>query len=107
MELLLILVVGGLAAWLMRPLRDWYVLEVQDASGASLEKIVFTSLDTAQQAFQQATEKVATAGAPHVIHLWHAEARSRGEVLSGGLPGGQQVALLRTEKIEARAGTAL
>lgn len=99
MELLLILVVGGLAAWLMRPLRDWYVLEVKDASGASLEKIVFTSLDTAQQAFQQATEKGATAGAPHVIHLWHAEARSRREVSRGKLPGGKQPDLVRSEQI--------
>ncbi|WP_028998113.1 hypothetical protein [Azohydromonas australica] len=101
MELLLILLVGGLAAWLMRPLRDWYVLEVQDVSGASLEKSVFTSLDTAQQAFQQAAEKGAPAGAPCVIHLWHAEARSRGEVSSGKLPRGKQPDLVRSERIPA------
>ena len=101
MELLLILVVGGLAVWLMRPLRDWYVLEVQDASGASLEKTVFNSLDTAQQVFQQVTEKWAPAGAPCVIHLWHAEARSRGEVSSGKLPGGKQPDLLRSARIPA------
>lgn len=101
MELLLILVVGGLAVWLMRPLRDWYVLEVQNGSGASLEKTVFTQLDAAQQAFQQAVEKGAPAGAPRVIHLWHAEARSCGEVSSGKLPGGKQPDLVRSERIPA------
>lgn len=101
MELLLILVLGGLAVWLMRPLRDWYVLEVRDASGASLENAVFTSLDAAQQAFQQATENGAQAGAPRVIHLWHAEARSRREVSSGKLPGGKQPDLVKSERIPA------
>ncbi len=101
MELLLILLVGGLAAWLMRPLRDWYVLEVQDGSDTGLEKTVFTSLDTAQQAFQQAAEKEVQAGAPRVIHLWHAEARGRKEALSGKLPEGKQPDLLRSERISA------
>ncbi|WP_298231826.1 hypothetical protein [uncultured Azohydromonas sp.] len=101
MELLLILVVGGLAAWLMRPLRDWYVLEVQDASGASLGKTVFTQLDAAEQAFQQAVAKEAGSGAPRVIYLWHAEARSRKEILSGQLPEGKQVSLVRTERVTA------
>ena len=101
MELLLILVVGGLAVWLMRPLRDWYVLEVQDAAGASLGKTVFTQLDAAEQAFQQAVEKETESGAPRVICLWHAEARSRKEVLRGKLPEGKQFFLVRTERVAA------
>lgn len=99
MELLLILVVGGMAAWLMRPLRDWYVLDMQDSSGTGLEKSAFANLDTAQQAFQRAAEKGTQTGAPRVIHLWHVEARSRRQALSGKLPAGKQPDLVRSDRI--------
>ncbi len=81
MELLLILVVGGLAAWLMRPLRDWYVLEAQDGSGASPEKTVFSDLAAAQLAFEHTAAKGAQGEAAQELHLWHVEARSRREAL--------------------------
>lgn len=81
MELLLVLVLVGVLALVMRPLKDWYVVELSDASGASLEKRAFVRLEAAQQAFDQTLAAKAHAGAATKIHLWHAEARSRREAL--------------------------
>lgn len=107
MELLLILVVGGLAVWLMRPLRDWYVLEVQDASGASLEKSIFPDLDAAQLAFEHAAATGTQQGAAWKLHLWQAEARSRKEILKLELALPQPAArLLRTQALGSGGGSA-
>lgn len=81
MELLLVLVLAGVLALVMRPLKDWYVVESNDASGVSLEKAAFSQLEAAQQAFDQALAAKGHAGTVTKIHLWHAEARSRREAL--------------------------
>jgi hypothetical protein len=86
MELLLILVVGGMAVWLMRPLRDWYVLDVQDAAGTSLDKTVFTDRTAAEWAFDDAVAARAQDDVILEVDLWQVEARSRKEA-QGPLKG--------------------
>ena len=77
MELLLVLIVGGIFVLLARPLKDWYVVEFHDASGASIEKSVFADADAARQAFDSALSGKARPGAARKITLWQVEARSR------------------------------
>jgi hypothetical protein len=96
MELLLVLVLGGVLALVMRPLKDWYVVELSDASGASLEKTAFARLEAAQQAFDQTLAAKAHAGAATKIHLWHAEARSRREALKSNRNDRPAEALLKS-----------
>ncbi|NML17483.1 hypothetical protein [Azohydromonas caseinilytica] len=76
MEILLVLILGGAFFLFARPLKDWYVVDIQDASGTSLELQIFTGLEAAQQAFDHV---VATKAQPSAktIHLRHLEARSR------------------------------
>ena len=81
MELLFVLVVGGIFFLLARPLKDWYVLDVHDASGVSTDGIVFTDLDAAQLAFDDAVAARAQNDVALEVHLWQVEARSRGEAM--------------------------
>jgi hypothetical protein len=99
MELLLVLVLVGVLALVMRPLKDWYVVELNDASGASLEKTTFARLEAAQQAFDQALAAKAQAGVATTIHLWHAEARSRREALKSNRNERPAEALLKSAEL--------
>lgn len=104
MELLLILVVGGLAVWLMRPLRDWYVVEAcqdvgNDGESRRLSKEIFAALEGARQAWEQRVREMREAGESGEVCLWRAEARSRKQALSGALPEGRQAVLMEMEKI--------
>jgi hypothetical protein len=96
MELLLVLVLAGVLALVMRPLKDWYVVELSEASGASLEKRAFVRLEAARQAFDQTLAAKAHAGAATKIHLWHAEARSRREALKSNRNDRPAEALLKS-----------
>ena len=81
MELLLVLVVCGIFVLLARPLKDWYVLDVHDASGVNTDKLVFNDLDAAQRAFDAAVAAGAQNDISLEVHLWQVEARSRKEAL--------------------------
>ena len=76
MELALILVVGGLAWWLMRPLRDWYVVETCRATGDT-GKQIFPELDAAEQSWTHSLQTLREAQESGTVSLWHIEARSR------------------------------
>ena len=81
MELLLVLLVGGILILFLRPLGDWYVVDLRDGSGLSVEKALFTDADAAQQAFNHARERRAGTASAATVQLWHAEVRSRREAL--------------------------
>ena len=98
MELLFVLLVGGLFVLLARPLKDWYVLDVHDASGLSTDKIVFTDLDAAQRAFDDDVAARAQDDPGLEVHLWRVEARSRREALKSGKSMALAPVLLKSTK---------
>lgn len=101
MEVLLILILAGLSWWLMRPLRDWYVVEIRRGTETT-GKQVFTDLDAADQSWTESIRALRLADEVCDISLWHIEARSRRQALSGKLPEGKEAVLLKVETMDRR-----
>lgn len=100
MELALILMLGGLSWWLMRPLRDWYVVDISRGT-ESAGKQVFQEMEAAEQAWARAVQDMRKVGDSGTVFLWHVEARSRRQALSGKLPAGKEPMLQKREEIKA------
>lgn len=77
MELLLIIVLGGLCFWLMKPLRDWYVVEFSTASGRGGQQYAFKDSGTAELEFDHLRQELRNSGQCGQVFLWKVEARSR------------------------------
>lgn len=76
MELLLIMVLAGLCFWLMKPLRDWYVVEVSAPSGHGGLQYAFKTPDQAETEFDRMRQELRNSGRNGQIFLWKVEARS-------------------------------
>ncbi|WP_157266178.1 hypothetical protein [Azohydromonas aeria] len=96
MELALIVILGGLSWWLMRPLRDWYVVEIRRGMECAGRQ-VFTQMEAAEQSWVESIQVLRQGDDVCEISLWHIEARSRRQALSGKLPEGREAVLLKRE----------
>lgn len=103
MELLLVLLIGGVFVFFLRPLRDWYAVELLDAAASKPETKLFADLESAQQVFGQALQAQGCGGGPAKIQLRHVEARSRKDALKALEDGGDAVRLLQSADIHETA----
>lgn len=76
MELLLIILLAGLCFWLMKPLRDWYVVEVATPSGHGGRQYAFKNSVHAETEFDRMRQELLNSGRNGQIFLWKVEARS-------------------------------
>jgi hypothetical protein len=76
-ELLLIAVVGGIAFWGLKPMRDWYVVELQCAAGGSRYVFKLTESSAAQLEFNRLVQKATASRLKATVCLWKVEARDR------------------------------
>lgn len=76
MELLLIILLAGLCFWLMKPLRDWYVVEVSTPSGHGGLQYAFKNSNRAETEFDRMRQELRNSGRNGQIFLWKVEARS-------------------------------
>jgi hypothetical protein len=81
MEILLIVIVGGLFVWLARPLCDWYVVEIRGDDGGAGGSCAFKDRLAADMEFERRVQQASAAQYPAGIRLWQVEARSRKDAL--------------------------
>jgi hypothetical protein len=76
-ELLLIAIVGGIALWGLKPLQDWYVVELQCAAGGSRYAFKLAESNAALREFNRLVQKASDSALQATVCLWKVEARDR------------------------------